>query len=237
MKRALKALDREVRKHAAEAGHQVPAEAVLVTTQHQEHQILYEVFGDKRDGYAVDIGAGDGIRLSNTLHLEMAGWTVLCIEPNPIYVKKLRRVRERVLGVACADRNADRQDFTICEVMPDNFEACSALEVDPVMLKEMQEHPDHQEFKKPPRKIKVKVRTLDWCLEQAGFPALDFLSVDVEGGEKAVLDGFDIDRWRPKVVILEDWRGGRYRSRMCRHGYYVHSRRGPNEIFVRADDE
>lgn len=37
----------------------------------------------KGKGFFVDIGAYDGIRYSNTLKLEEAGWLGLCIEPNP----------------------------------------------------------------------------------------------------------------------------------------------------------
>ena len=34
--------------------------------------------------------------------------------------------------------------------------------------------------------------------------AFDFLSIDVEGHELEVLGGFDLARWRPRLVLLED---------------------------------
>jgi hypothetical protein len=37
----------------------------------------------KHKGYFVDMGAYDGVKYSNTLRLEEAGWEGLCIEPNP----------------------------------------------------------------------------------------------------------------------------------------------------------
>ena len=53
--------------------------------------------------------------------------------------------------------------------------------------------------------IGVPVRTLDSILEEAGCPtAFDFLSIDVEGHEIEVLRGFDIGRWRPRLILLED---------------------------------
>lgn len=47
----------------------------------QDKWILEEVFPDNGRGFFVDIGAADGIRLSNTYALELAGWTGICIEP------------------------------------------------------------------------------------------------------------------------------------------------------------
>ena len=57
----------------------------------------------------------------------------------------------------------------------------------------------------PERIITVPIRTLDSILAEAGTPTnFDFLSIDVEGHEIEVLLGFDIARWRPQLVLLED---------------------------------
>jgi hypothetical protein len=57
----------------------------------------------------------------------------------------------------------------------------------------------------PEAVIEVPVRTLDSVLEEAGAPAgFDFLSIDVEGHELEVLRGFDTERWRPRLILLED---------------------------------
>lgn len=44
-------------------------------------------------GFFVDIGAHDGVESSNTYALEKAGWTGICIEPNPVSFEKLRLFR------------------------------------------------------------------------------------------------------------------------------------------------
>jgi hypothetical protein len=57
----------------------------------------------------------------------------------------------------------------------------------------------------PEKVINVPTRTLDSILEEAGSPAaFDFLSIDVEEHEIEVLRGFDISRWRPKLIMIED---------------------------------
>ena len=51
----------------------------------------------------------------------------------------------------------------------------------------------------------VPIRTLDSVLEEAQAPTrFDFLSIDVEGHELEVLRGFDIARWQPRLILLED---------------------------------
>jgi hypothetical protein len=54
---------------------------------------------------------------------------------------------------------------------------------------------------------KVRVRTLDRLLEEAGFPRLDLLTIDVEGYEDEVLKGFTIERWKPQFIVVEDCDG------------------------------
>jgi FkbM family methyltransferase len=57
----------------------------------------------------------------------------------------------------------------------------------------------------PQTVIEVPVKTLDNVLEDAGTPTgFDFLSIDVEGHELEVLRGFDIARWHPRLILLED---------------------------------
>ena len=45
---------------------------------------------------------------------------------------------------------------------------------------------------------------LDRILEEAGFPRLDYLTIDVEHHEQAVLAGFTTERWKPQIIVVED---------------------------------
>jgi hypothetical protein len=50
----------------------------------QDYWVIGEVFNERRGGYFVDIGAHDGVELSNTFLLEKRyGWTSVCVEANP----------------------------------------------------------------------------------------------------------------------------------------------------------
>jgi FkbM family methyltransferase len=195
-------------------------------SQFGEHLDIEEIVGTKIHGYAVDVGACDGVSLSNTKQLEDRGWDVLCIEANPRFAEALHNNRKRVMMLACGRENLDNQEFTVFEVQPGNFEAISAL-------KPVEDRPFHRDATAK-EVVRVGVRTLDWCLERSGFTRLDVASIDVEGGEQDVLDGFDIARWNPDIVVIEDWLGGTFDGWFYDRGYKNLRRRGVNEVFVRG---
>jgi hypothetical protein len=77
--------------------------------------------------------------------------------------------------------------------------------------------------------IEVPVRTLDDILIEARAPnEFDFLSVDVEGHELEVLDGFDFARWRPRLILLEDHVGDLRKHRFLNAAGYRLVRRVEN---------
>lgn len=56
----------------------------------QDEFLDQKVFKQKKNGFFVEVGVCDAIRLSNTYFLEnVRNWTGLCIEPNPIQYAKL----------------------------------------------------------------------------------------------------------------------------------------------------
>ena len=183
-------------------------------------------------GAAVDVGAVDGVYLSNTLHFEELGWDVVCIEANPVYAEALRRNRKRALNCAVADRNEDNATFHVVKLVQMNdYSAISALKLDQQLLQK------HKElgFTCQESDVPVNVRTLDRCLEEMPLARIDFASIDVEGGELAVLKGFDIARWKPPLLVIE--------SNSLDHakpiadylkdfGYQLHRRLEVNDFFV-----
>jgi len=141
-------------------------------------------------GYACELGAHDGTSGSNTLLLEKHGWTVLFIEPIPETSTIGRAVRKLWRNVACGAEDLDHQVFHVC----DGCAPGSSLKLSS----------QHLAMGAVPRRdIYVSVRRLDRVLEEAGFPRLDYLSLDVEGYETEVLKGFDPERWQTQVMSVE----------------------------------
>ena len=196
-------------------------------SQFGEHLDITELTQDIQNGYACDVGAYDGVTLNNTLHLEEKGWTVLCVEANPLCAGKLTLNRKLVRMVACGRENLDAHPFTVVETnTPNNYSAASALNLS-------EDRPKHAD-EKIIGEFSVPVRMLDVLLKGAGFPRLDVLNIDVEGGEADVLSGFDIAWWSPRVIVIEDWKGGRFRSQMAENGYHLYRHRECNEVYRRA---
>jgi hypothetical protein len=69
--------------------------------------------------------------------------------------------------------------------------------------------------------LDVPTITLDDLLGQQGVDRIDFLSMDIEGHEPEALAGFDIQRWRPRLVCIETQEAlaDRIYSYFRRHGY------------------
>jgi FkbM family methyltransferase len=152
-------------------------------------RLVAAFFGDIK-GYYVEVGANDPRARSQTWHLEQRGWTGVLIEPQPDLAARLRAERKgEVFAVACSSPAKAGQELPLHVAGP--LSSLDRRSMAPGAT--------------PETSIRVPVRTLDSILEQAGSPAaFDFLSIDVEGHEIEVLQGFDLVRWRPRLIMIED---------------------------------
>lgn len=146
-------------------------------------------------GYAVDVGANDGIFHSNTKHFEDKGWIVMCIEPNPRLEDAGRKNRKLWRRIACGRNREDNREFTIVGQYP--HASFSGMHIN--------EYPPAQGTVISGETISVRVETLDSILESSGFPRLDLLSIDAEGHEVEILKGINLNVWKPKIIVAEAW--------------------------------
>lgn len=166
--------------------------------QHGEDVVAWHALGESPGPrFFVEVGVIDGRRYSNTLAFEERGWRGVCVEAHPDYVELARRNRaaSTVVHAAAGNRSAAAVPF---HAEPRG--ALSSLEPrDPRLMAEK-----YGGFFQGFRVVDVPLRTLDAILEEAGAPTgIELVSIDVEGTELAVLEGFDLSRWRPRVVIAE----------------------------------
>ncbi|MGW8181446.1 MAG: FkbM family methyltransferase, partial [bacterium] len=187
--------------------------------------------------------------MSNTYLLERNGWDVLCIEPAPSIQAALRKTRKNVLAIACGKSNEDAQPFV--EVALDmtwqpmineqkfNTSALSGLVEKTDEQQEQWAHQVEQHQALNPRKSYsvVDVRTLDWCLEQQGWEQVDFVSIDTEGTDMNVLEGFSIDKYKPTVILMENWwEDARYKDYLKPYGFELVQRIArQNELYVNKE--
>lgn len=165
--------------------------------QYGEDKALNRIF-DKSDGIAVEVGGFDGVTGSNTFFFERIGWKTMIIEPNPTLIKKIQHARSAVV-FECA---VGEHDGEISLNIPTGGETLSSVTTDAWQMQRMLSAG-------PVTTIAVRQRRLDDVLQEAGVGAIDFITIDVEGYELAALKGFNLARWRPRIVILEDNSSGR----------------------------
>lgn len=159
-------------------------------SQLQQDLLVLQHYPKNLSGYYVDIGASDGIELSNTYLLERVGWKGICVEVEEESYKKLLTNRSCLCVNSAVYSVADKElTFRICK----NDRMLSGLEntIDKLRVKDYTTK-------------KVKTETLTQILDRANAPNfIEYLSLDVEGGEYNVLRGIDFDKYTFGLIHLE----------------------------------
>jgi FkbM family methyltransferase len=180
-------------------------------------------FGD-RTGVYVEVGAYDPIVMSQTWQLELRGWKGLLVEPVAEQAAKLRAQRNaKVAEVACGS--------------PSQHGASMEMQVNGIGSTLVKGFMD-PEFSPYAKMRQVRCVTLDSVLAETGFDRIDFISIDVEGAEVDVLEGFSLERYKPSLVLIEDFLSDQTRYRhMVRRGYRFVRRTGINSWYVPRDSD
>lgn len=160
--------------------------------QNAEDVVLARLFAGQETGRYVDVGAGDPVLDSVTKHFYDLGWQGINIEPIATLADALRKERPRDVNLAVAlAAQASSGTLHLVEDRP----GWSTLEDGLASTYQSQE-------KLSVRDVAVEVRTLADVLDEYPGP-VDFLKIDVEGGERAVIAGADWSRHRPRVLVVE----------------------------------
>jgi FkbM family methyltransferase len=155
-------------------------------------------------GIFVDVGAHDGTMGSNTLFFEQErSWTGICIEPLPEPFVRLRTSRTaRCFNCAVGDTEGEAE-FVVVRSRPEiemlsgvasQYDARHRWRID----LELSRHGGTASL------ITVPVRRLDEILDDCEIHRVDFLSVDVEGSELAVLRSLDFARTAVMALAVEN---------------------------------
>lgn len=144
-----------------------------------------------KEGTYVDIGAFHPFLASNSYLFYAAGWSGVCIDPNPVLEGPYRHFRPRDVFVSAA-------------VTEDPKEVCFAEHRENTGMSSIFEHesdiPDG--FAAP---IAVQGRRLDEILRlhMADRSEIDFMSLDTEQTELSALRSNDWSKFRPKILCVE----------------------------------
>lgn len=200
-------------------------------SQNFEDVLLRRALQDIENGFYVDVGAFEPDFHSVTKHFYDQGWHGINLEPHPDIYKRLCQSRSRDinLNIAVSDFNGESR-FQLVEQT-----GMSSL------------NNDFSDFVRTSWAISTMltpVFTLDAVLrEYAPGKVIDFLKIDVEGQEQAVILGAKLEHHRPRIIIAEatqpmsqepawyDWE-----PEVLADGYHFAWFDGLNRFYVRDED-
>lgn len=174
-------------------------------------------------GIMIEVGAGPTVFYSMSKHFRDNGWRCICIDPNPKFVNDHKKNGNEIHQLAISNYEGESEFSIVSTGMWDN-------EYDGISYSGLEIKYEMPNYKVD--KIQVEVRTLNSLLDELTVENVDFISVDVEGSEIEVIEGFDVNRYNPKVILLENYtHDPKYETFMDSLGYKLNTKIKYNYIF------
>lgn len=156
----------------------------------------------------IDIGANDGVTISNSLHLEINGWDGICIEPLSTIADKLRKNRKCTIHECACTNNDGIVKFTACS---EHTEMLSGISEDYNPLHVNRIDSEIKTFGGSKTEIDVKASRLqplieDFFIKRGNLTEkyhVNFLSIDTEGNKLKVLQSIDFTKSRFDLMTIE----------------------------------
>jgi len=177
-------------------------------------------------GVMVEVGAGPPEFYSSSKHFRDTGWRCICIDPNPNFVEQHKKTYSEIYQYACSFEEK-KCIFKIVNTkyFPKESDGMSHSAIDIKYPIELEHTIDE---------IPVKIIKLNTLLEELKIEKIDFISVDTEGWELEVIRGFDINKYEPKVVLLENTTHSKsYIDYMNNFDYELNHKIEYNYIFIK----
>jgi FkbM family methyltransferase len=154
---------------------------------------VIDFYKNKKNGFFVEIGASDGITLSNTFLLEtLYDWKGICVEPIDSNYKKL--ISNRI--------NSDCCNFAVFNETGKivNFDVVESYD----LLSGISEYLDSDKTGDMKKSIIVKTISLNDLLEKYNAPKfIEYLSLDTEGSEFEILKNFNFNNYIFGLIDVE----------------------------------
>lgn len=163
-------------------------------SQNFEDVILWRVLREVKNGFYIDAGAFDPDIHSVTRTFYESGWSGINIEPSKFHFQKFLKVRDRDinLNLAVASENGVLPFFEMREgglsTVNENVAAKHRM----------------QGFQFEESQVQSR-RLSDIIDEYVPGRIIHFLKIDVEGFEKMVIEGIDLGKHRPWIIVVESF--------------------------------
>jgi FkbM family methyltransferase len=208
-----------------------------------EDLVISELTGGVRS--FLDVGANDGITVSNTALAALLGASGICFEPDPAMFRRLGGFYRFAGRIECVPQGISDRDGTL-ELLCDGLLSYMPTTEDRGLSQLL------SSYRRPePQLIRVPVAPLsDWLAKRPDFIGCDLISIDVEGHELSVLRGIDWET-HPKpgrCFVIEthsanegrlDWRHRDFdqiAALLAEHDYTKVAASRNNTIWLHKDD-
>lgn len=191
----------------------------------------------KKDGVYLDIGAYHPFKHSNTAWFWMKGWRGYNIDANPNTIKLFEKHRPKDANFWTAIiPGADYDNGTrhVSLMLPNRLDYASGISATGTVSAEVG---DERGFSSTQQVPAISIAIL---IEQNNIKDVDYLNIDIEGYDEAILSEIDFSVISPTVVTIEDYSdsfaelvNSRISKLMERNGYDLVGRAGITSIFLK----
>jgi FkbM family methyltransferase len=199
--------------------------------QNFEDVLLYRCFSSVPDGFYVDVGAYDPVIDSVTKIFYDRGWSGINIEPGSVFNRlSADRPRDINLNVAVSDHSG----IVTCYEYPE-YAGLSTLEEElPAALRGVAT---------PRIELTVPCLTLNDILSNHAMEkTVNFIKIDVEGHENAIISSTNWRLFRPELLVVEATipttaavADAPWESILFESGYHLVYFDGLNKFYVRSE--
>lgn len=191
----------------------------------------------KKDGVYLDIGAYHPFTHSNTAYFWMKGWRGFNVDANPSTIRLFQKHRPTDTNIWSAIiPNADYVNGTheVSLMLPNTADHSSGVAAAGTVHHSVGNERGYAGAQQVPA---IGISAL---IEKYGISNIDYLNIDIEGYDEAILSEINFSLITPNVVTVEDYSNNFEQlvnspiTRLMKgSGYELTARAGPTSIFLR----
>lgn len=169
----------------------------------QDKYLETNIFKGFKNGFFVDVGAHDGISINNTLYFERYNdWTGINIEPIESVYNKLMINRPFCTNINCAVSNADgRAEFILNKGYTEMISGLKNSYDNRHMYRLQKEN---LMTNSTTEIVTVCTKRLETIFDEKNIKHVNYLSIDVEGGEFDVVKSINFEKVFIDVIGFEN---------------------------------
>ena len=199
-------------------------------SQSGEDVFIVEYFKNRDLGFYVDIGCFHPIMYSNTAALYSNGWNGINIDMNQTSIDlfNIIRKKDKNFCVALSNTQENREGYIDHFFSPINS-----------LNKEFSNYTSKNISNRDHKTINLTTYTFEKFIESKNInvPNIDLLNIDVETFDFQVLEGFNLNKFKPELICIEmlnskgDLQQDKYEAYLSKFNYSMINKIGLNGFF------